>query len=328
MNSMNPKAKKASCFFIITAIALCIFSPGPNIRSAYGQSLAENHEDQGQAAEEKGQLREALKHYISALQLGHGEERRLREKIIKLVQRLDPPPAVPGEAEKCMAYGKVAVRRAQSQADYERAAQEFQKAVNIAPWLAEAYFNLAIVQEKAYQYDAAIRNLNFYLLAKPDAPDARELRAKIYELEYAKDHPMPKELVGEWHKIYGDKGTLIFRIEAKEDKILLYGVDKIGEFWLGKKWWHNTGLADYEFSLHGFELRGRKLRYIPTEDICPGKFGRDWDANRCLRAIPERAEYVGGTGAVSRDRRIITFRYRDRYSGKDVDVEDIFIRKR
>lgn len=64
---------------------------------------------------------------------------------------------------------------------------EYQKrelAIKLAPWWANAYFNLALVLEKLRNYKMAIDNLNLYLLAVPDAPDAAAVKEKIYEIEF------------------------------------------------------------------------------------------------------------------------------------------------
>ena len=50
-----------------------------------------------------------------------------------------------------------------------------------APWFADAYFNLGVTQDKAGSYEAALRSLK---LAQLSAPDSKEIKALIYEVEY------------------------------------------------------------------------------------------------------------------------------------------------
>lgn len=156
--------------------------------AAAGLALAQSpKEAEGQAAEQAGKLREALTHYVVALQSapeGSGDDQRLRETVIRLVQRLSPAPAVPEEAERYMGRGQAAVEIAKSPEDFKRAAGEFQKALRIAPWLANGYYNLGIVQEKAGQLVEAMRSYKLYLLAAPSAPDAQQVRTRIFGLEY------------------------------------------------------------------------------------------------------------------------------------------------
>src|SRR3990172_1706101 len=83
---------------LISFIVLCPLS-----------SLAADEESIGQQAEQAGKLREALTHYVSALQSaseGGSKDQQLREKIITLVQKLTPPPAVPEEAVKYLVRGQ------------------------------------------------------------------------------------------------------------------------------------------------------------------------------------------------------------------------------
>lgn len=151
---------------------------------------AQDQESLGLAAEQAGRLREALKHYVAALQSvseGSASDQALREKIISLVQKLSPAPVVPEEARRFAVRGQIAVREAKSQADYVEAAGEFNRALKLAPWWAESYFNLAVAQGKAGQFNEATRSLKLYLLAAPNAPDAEKVKDQIYALEYRQE---------------------------------------------------------------------------------------------------------------------------------------------
>ncbi len=154
-----------------------------------GQAYADE-EALARQAEQEGKLRQALTHYVAALQStseGSSKDQQLREKIIKLAHKIQPPPAVPEKAERRMARGRAAVKAAKNEEGFLRAAKEFQKAVRAAPWLAEGYYNLGVVQDKAGRYDGAIRNLKLYMLATPDAPDIKQVRNLIYEIEYRQE---------------------------------------------------------------------------------------------------------------------------------------------
>lgn len=105
----------------------------------------------------------------------------LREKIIKLGQEIKPAPAVPEEAERHMAYGTAAFTGAKSLADYKESANEFEQATFAAPWYGDAYFNLGVAQDKAENYEAALRSLHLARLALPESKDIKTL---IYQIEY------------------------------------------------------------------------------------------------------------------------------------------------
>ncbi len=127
---------------------------------------------------------------VSALQSaseGSEQDQRLRETIIKLVLKLDPAPAIPEEARRFAVRGKAAIGDANSESEYAEAASEFKRALRAAPWWAETYYNLAVVQEKAGQLNEAIRSLKLYLLVAPEAKDFERVKDHIYELEFRQE---------------------------------------------------------------------------------------------------------------------------------------------
>lgn len=129
---------------------------------------------------------QTLNQYVADLQKAPNDY-TLREKIIKHVQSMRPAPAVPEEAKRHLARGKAALRGAKEARDFQDAAEEFKKALLHAPWLAEAYYNLGVIQDKAGHYDDAMKNLRFYLIAAPKAPDAEKVKELVYEIEYRKE---------------------------------------------------------------------------------------------------------------------------------------------
>lgn len=164
--------------FIPQILFLLIFSTS---------ALCATEEEMGQAAEQAGKLRDALTHYVSALQSlyeGSADDQRLREKIIEVAQKLDPPPAIPDEVITYEGRAEAAAQSAQTPEEMMVAASEYKKALKLAPWNASYYFNLGLVLEKAGAYQEAIQNFRFYLLAAPNAQDALEVKKKIGGLEF------------------------------------------------------------------------------------------------------------------------------------------------
>jgi tetratricopeptide (TPR) repeat protein len=129
---------------------------------------------------------QTLNQYVADLQKNPNDY-ALREKIIKHVQAMKPAPAVPEEAKRYLVRGKAAFKGAKEARDFQDAAEEFKKALLYAPWLAEGYYNLGVIQDKAGQYDDAMKNLKFYLIAAPKAPDAEKVKELVYEIEYRKE---------------------------------------------------------------------------------------------------------------------------------------------
>jgi len=110
----------------------------------------------------------------------------LRERIIKQARRMKRPPAIPEEAHKNYVEGETFVKAAKSPAGEALAIGSFQKALALAPWWGDAYYDLATAQELAGSYDDAQASLKFYLLTGPDAKDARAAQDRIYALDAEK----------------------------------------------------------------------------------------------------------------------------------------------
>ncbi len=120
------------------------------------------------------------------------DNQELREKIIKLALKRKTAPAVPKEAKRRLARGRAAVKEAEDEQGFEEAVLEFEKAALAAPWLAEAYYNLGLVQDKAGDYADAMESLRLYLLAAPQAEDAEDVESLIYEIEYKQEKAAKK----------------------------------------------------------------------------------------------------------------------------------------
>jgi hypothetical protein len=128
-------------------------------------------------AEQTGNHKDAFAAYVAAYQalpepVPADADRRLREKIITLAQRLDPPPAIPQDARAHYAKAEQLVE-AQTvlggggTTSLEAAARELQAAVRAAPWWGDAAWKLATVLQQLQRVDAALLNLNLYRLADP-----------------------------------------------------------------------------------------------------------------------------------------------------------------
>jgi hypothetical protein len=108
----------------------------------------------------------------------------LRRRAIALAMAVKPAPVLPEEAKRRMARGGAAAKGAKDAADWRSAAAEFSAATLAAPWAGDAYYNLGVVQDKAGDYDGALRSLALAELASPGSDDAKNLR---YEVEFRRD---------------------------------------------------------------------------------------------------------------------------------------------
>lgn len=169
-----------------------------------GQQTLSAEESAGDAAVKQGQLREAFQHYMNALTGLPTEgvtedianiDRRLREKIIKVVLQLNPQPAIPQDAVRHTAYAQAAVKEAKDEADLKDAVNELKIALQIAPWWGEQYKSLAYVLEKANRPGEAQQALQLYLLADPNTANAQDVQMEIYALQYEAENRQTENIV-------------------------------------------------------------------------------------------------------------------------------------
>lgn len=258
-----------------------------------------------QQAASSGKQREALTHYVEALKAAPSNQ-QLREKIIKFALEIQPQPAVPEEAKRHMSRGQAAIRAANLPEDWADAVMEYEKAVYLAPWYADAYYNLGIARDKAGQFDGASWALNLYLMAKPDARDAEQVRSLIYEIEYRQEKaakearkpkpPRPEDLAGTWRW----KG-IDTQVSTEGDWLLFSRFESASR---------SNGSPFARFRLNGFELESSLVEKGGLINV-----SHEDSSDECL----ERLDTLGGfkgrmvsvSGRISADWKTITFYYRD-----------------
>lgn len=133
-----------------------------------------------------GRREEALRLYTAALNDAAGDpaaEQRLSEKILLTARSLPASPPIPDEAQRHMVRGMLLAKEAKDYEGYAAAIGEIEDAIRNAPWWALAYFNLGLAQDSSGQFDDAVRSFKLYLVGAPEAPDALQVKRKIYELE-------------------------------------------------------------------------------------------------------------------------------------------------
>lgn len=142
---------------------------------------------------------ETLDQYVVKLQ-NNPNDNSLREKIIKYVRMMKTAPAIPAEVDELVGQAKYVFKHAKEQRDYLDAVDAYKKIVNIVPWVGDYYYNLGVAQEQAGQPQDAINNFKFYLLASPEAKDAKDVRERIGGLKYAVERAAksssPTEIAG------------------------------------------------------------------------------------------------------------------------------------
>lgn len=116
---------------------------------------------------------------------GHSEDEILRKSIIDLALKLKPQPAIPQEAEDAAGRAAYIFNNAKSDNDTLNAAKEYLVAIEVAPWVANYYYNLCTVLEKTPYTQQALHACKLYLEAGPNAEDSSAMRQRIAGLKYA-----------------------------------------------------------------------------------------------------------------------------------------------
>lgn len=145
-----------------------------------------------EVAERAGNLQAAFDTYVSASAnlpphaSGKGVD-SLRQHLFSLASKLNPPPAIPDEAQRYFFGSQAALQEWKDKGDTAKlddAIEQLNEALRIAPWWPEAYFNRGVVLENMGRYADAVESYKLYLLAAPNASDATHTKQEIYMLEY------------------------------------------------------------------------------------------------------------------------------------------------
>jgi len=128
--------------------------------------------------------REQFAQMVEQLQKSPGDA-SLREKIMKMAMELKPPPVVPAEVDELVGRAAYISKNAKGETEFAEAARAYERALLLAPWVADYYLRLADAQEKAGRFKEAVASLRWYLVAAPQAQDARAVRERIGGLTYA-----------------------------------------------------------------------------------------------------------------------------------------------
>lgn len=130
------------------------------------------------AAEAAGRYQEAFVGLVTAYRalqqpVPLNDDRRLRERIITLSQKLKTAPVIPSEARQHLTRAQnlieadLTLGATASQTAAQAAVSELRQAVRSAPWWGEAAFQLATQLQKLQLVDEALVNLSMSKMASP-----------------------------------------------------------------------------------------------------------------------------------------------------------------
>ncbi|HUH67388.1 MAG TPA: hypothetical protein VLZ07_13230 [Syntrophales bacterium] len=161
-------------------------------------------EVEGDKAAQVGDPSAALANYTEVLNLSQDrkdEDYRLREKIIRLVTSSKMTPVIPEEARRHAVRAQALVKAKQA-AGFPQAVTELSSAMLLAPWWADGYYNLGLMQEGAEDFTGAIQSLKLCLLADPNSKNSGAIQNKIYQLEvFQEEADKVRGMAGGWKNI-------------------------------------------------------------------------------------------------------------------------------
>ena len=106
------------------------------------------------------------------------------EAAIRTGMALKPmPTAVPQESRKYFVQANDVFKNSQGDADAKKAIVLYKQALVQAPWFAESWNNLSLVQEKVGDYKGAASSLKNFTLVRPEAANDQVRLDHIYLLE-------------------------------------------------------------------------------------------------------------------------------------------------
>jgi len=200
------------------------------------------------------------------------------------------------DARRYMVRGMAAVEMAKTEDDLSIAAVEFKKAIEIAPNMAAAWYNLASVQSKTGQLKEAIESYQKYLVLAPKAEDTQRVRDEITKLEFRMEQTgRIKSRGGTW---VAEDGTL-FQVVSDGNRMTLV----TGEYYLTKEEAESRSIGipipvggpvrvQYNLLLQGNRITGSWSRGAIKTDAC---------------TIPEESSEV--TGELREADHMMTLRY-------------------
>ena len=145
------------------------------------EPLVKEHRDKANSFQENGKDREALFELSEAWKIADDIEAQAIDKVMFSMVRRNPSLSeMPEDARKHALRSEVLVK----EGNFEPAAAELEKAIQIAPYEAQLYSNSAFVNAELKIYPEAIRRMKIYLMAAPDAPDARTAEDEIIKWEF------------------------------------------------------------------------------------------------------------------------------------------------
>ncbi|HEK86271.1 MAG TPA: tetratricopeptide repeat protein [Candidatus Aminicenantes bacterium] len=142
---------------------------------------ADEHLKRAQEFVAAGKTQEALSEYGTALKLSEAAKaKEIREQVALILKKNLQLMDIPEEARKYSLRAEVLIQDKKP----EEAVAEYQKAINVAPFVPVLYFKTANLLGELQHYQQAVSYMKAYLELYPDSPDVRQAKDQIYKWEF------------------------------------------------------------------------------------------------------------------------------------------------
>jgi tetratricopeptide (TPR) repeat protein len=162
-------------------------------------------------------------------------------------------PPISDEARKHFVAGTDLAKGAKTAADLSRVVSEFKQAVELAPQLPQARYNLARAREAAGDYSGAIADLKRYQQFKLSDSESRMVQDKIYALEgKTKKQAGEQQVVAEQNSAGAKQAATIQRLEGGVWRL---EQDKTTVLADGSPWRSGDGIGQSYIVVKGDEIK-------------------------------------------------------------------------
>lgn len=147
----------------------------------YYKPWFDSHKSKAETALSNGKQKEALTEYSLIARLTDGNERaELLKKMFNIVSLNPSAGEISEEARKYALRSEMLVK----EGDFAGAEKELLNTINLAPYDAKLYFNMAIINAELKHYKEAIDYMKIYVDGVPDATNNRQAKDEIIKWEF------------------------------------------------------------------------------------------------------------------------------------------------
>lgn len=211
------------------------------------------------------------------------------------------------DARRHMVRGMAAIEMAKSEAELALAEAEFLAATDIAPQMANAWFNLAKTQTQLGRFEAAIDSYRHYLQLAPTASDAVGVQDEITKLEFRQELlAKTTARVGQW---VGRSDAAIYNLTLNGNRVDLKTTtrmvpkEQVSEYnSISGSYPVRETSEDYQLQLQGDQVTGVWSRVAIPVNVCTvppdssAASGQFIDSERKLVLRHEATTYVARIG--------------------------------